>query len=411
MTDARWAPSRLTHDEPAEPILHVDMDAFYCSVEAREDPALAGKPIAVGGGGGRGVVMSASYEARAFGVHSAMPSMRARRLCPEIIFVPPNFTIYQAESTAIREIFLSFTPIIEQLSLDEAFLDVAGSVRLFGDPVVIAEKIRARVRGDRRLVCSVGVAPNKFLAKLGSARAKPDGIAHIPAGEVRAFLDPLPVRALWGVGEQTAAALDRLGVRVVADILALPDGVLERAFGPNPAAHLLSLARGSDDRAVVPYEPPKQVSAEQTFERDLDRTEHINRELLRLADRVAGRLRKQGFSARTVTIKVRFSDFRTITRSRTLAEPTDVAARLYGSARELFDALRLVRPRIRLLGVAATGLIPGHGSEQLRLGARPDPWREADRAVDRVRDRFGSAAVEHASVSKQRPRPVRKRGR
>ncbi len=389
---------------PAEPILHVDMDAFYASVEAREDPSLAGKPLAVGGGGPRGVVMSASYEAREYGVRSAMPGVRARRMCPDLIFVPPNFTLYQSESRAIREIFLAHTPLVEQVSLDEAFLDVGGSVRLFGDPITIAERIRHRVRGDRGLVCSVGVAPNKFLAKLGSARAKPDGVVHIPADEVRDFLDPLPVRALWGVGEQTAVALDRLGVRVVGDITALPAGVLERAFGPSAAEHLLHLATGRDERPVVVHEPAKQVSAEHTFERDLDAPAHINRELLRLCDRVGERMRAAAVSARTVTIKVRFSDFRTITRSRTLEAPTDVAAKLYGAARDLFERLRLHRPRIRLLGVAASGLVPGPGPEQLRLGDAPDRWRDADRTIDGLRERFGRHAVDRAAVAEHRPK-------
>lgn len=401
-------PSDIHDRHAAEPILHVDMDAFYASAEAREDPTLAGKPLAVGGGGPRGVVMSASYEARAFGVRSAMPSVRARRLCPDLVILPPNFTLYRAESRAILEIMLSFTPQVEQISLDEAFCDVGGSARLFGDPVTIAQRIRARVRGERGLVCSVGVAPNKFLAKLASARAKPDGVCHVPADGVRAFLDPLPVEALWGVGEQTAAALDRLGVRTVADLRALPAGVLQRAFGPGPAGHLADLAAGRDERAVTPFEPAKQVSAEETFERDIDATAQVHRELLRLADRVAGRLREAGVSARTVTIKVRFSDFRTLTRSRTLPAPTDVAARLYGTARDLYAGLHLVRPRVRLLGVAATGLVPGPGPEQLRLGERPDRWRDADRAVDRLRARFGPDTVDRAATSEQRPRIARR---
>jgi DNA polymerase-4 len=383
------------------------MDAFYASVEVREDQSLAGKPIAVGGGGPRGVVMAASYEARAFGVHSAMPGVRARRLCPGLIFVPPNFSLYRLESDHILDIFFSFTPLVEQISLDEAFLDVGGSVRLFGDPVTIAGKIRARIRSERGLVCSVGVAPNKFLAKLASQRAKPDGVVHVPADRIRDFLDPLPVDALWGVGEQTAAALDRLGVRTVAELAALPDGVMERAFGHGPATHLRSLAAGRDERAVVPYEPAKQISAEQTFERDLDVLDHIHREILRLSDRVAGRLRAGGLSARTITIKVRFSDFKTITRSRTLPAPTDGAARIYAAGRDLYGALRLFRPRIRLLGVAASGLVNGVGPEQLRLGEHPDRWRSADRAVDVLRERYGNDAVERATVSEQRPRPRR----
>ena len=387
------------------------MDAFYASVEVREDPSLAGKPVAVGGGGPRGVVMAASYEARKFGVHSAMPGVRARRLCPDLIFVRPNFDLYRIESDAVLQILFSFTPIVEQISLDEAFLDVGGSIRLFGDPVVIGEKIRARVRAERALACSVGVAPNKFLAKLASERAKPDGLVHVPAGGVREFIEPLPPRALWGVGEQTAGALERLGVRTVGDIVALPDGVLERAFGAGPAAHLLALSKGEDDRHVVPYEPAKQISAEQTFERDLDAPDHIRREVLRLADRVAQRLRSSGSSARTVTIKVRFSDFKTITRSRTLSAPTDGAAKIYAAARDLYAALRLHRPRIRLLGVAASGLVAGGGPEQLKIGERPDRWGAADRAVDRLRERYGGDPVERAAVAEPRPRPVPKRER
>jgi DNA polymerase-4 len=386
-----------------EPILHVDMDAFYASVESRDDRTLAGKPLAVGGAGPRGVVMSASYEARAFGVRSAMPSVRARRLCPDLIFVPPDFERYQAESQRVMAIFTSFTPLVEPISLDEAFLDVTGAVRMFGSPTDIAEQIRERVRSERSLSCSVGVAPNKFLAKLASARAKPDGVLVVPAGGVRAFLDPLPVEHLWGVGEQTALALDRLGARTVSDLLALPDGVLARALGPGPATHLLSLGRGDDERAVVPHEPAKQVSAEETFERDLDADDDVHREILRLAERVAMRLRAGGLTGRTVTLKVRFASFRTVTRSRTLEEPTDSAARLSGVAKDLYERMRLVRPRIRLLGVAASGLAAGAPSEQLQLGERPDRWRHADRAMDTLRKRFGGDAVDRAALADRRP--------
>ncbi|TMK23139.1 MAG: DNA polymerase IV [Actinobacteria bacterium] len=389
------------NDPPPEPILHVDMDAFYASVEARDDRTLAGRPLAVGGAGPRGVVMSASYEARAFGVRSAMPSVRARRLCPELIFVPPDFERYQAESERVMAIFLSFTPLVEPLSLDEAFLDVAGAARMFGSPDEIAGRIRERVRSERSLNCSVGVAPNKFLAKLASAHAKPDGVVVVRADRVRAFLDPLPVEDLWGVGEQTAAALDRLGARTVSDLLALPDGVLARAIGPGPAAHLLALGRGDDDRAVTPHEPAKQVSAEETFERDLDAPGDIHREILRLAERVATRLRASATAGRTVTLKVRFASFRTVTRSRTLDEPTDSAARLAAVAKDLFERMRLVRPRIRLLGVAASGL-SAERSEQLQLGERPDRWRHADRAMDTLRRRFGDDAVDRAALADRR---------
>jgi len=389
------------NDPPPKPILHVDMDAFYASVEARDDRTLAGRPLAVGGAGPRGVVMSASYEARAFGVRSAMPSVRARRLCPELIFVPPDFERYQAESERVMAIFLSFTPLVEPLSLDEAFLDVAGAARMFGSPDEIAGRIRERVRSERSLNCSVGVAPNKFLAKLASAHAKPDGVVVVRADRVRAFLDPLPVEDLWGVGEQTAAALDRLGARTVSDLLALPDGVLARAIGPGPAAHLLTLGRGDDDRAVTPHEPAKQVSAEETFERDLDAPGDIHREILRLAERVATRLRASATAGRTVTLKVGFASFRTVTRSRTLDEPTDSAARLAAVAKDLFERMRLVRPRIRLLGVAASALSADR-SEQLQLGERPDRWRHADRAMDTLRRRFGDDTVDRAALADRR---------
>ena len=394
---------------PAEPILHVDMDAFYASVEERDDPTLAGKPIAVGGAGPRGVVMSASYQARAFGVRSAMPSVRARRLCPDLVFVPPDFDRYKTESDRVMAVLGSFTPLVEPISLDEAFLDVTGAERMFGSPEEIAHRIRDRVRSERSLTCSVGVAPNKFLAKLASAHAKPDGVVVVPADAIRAFLDPLPVQDLWGVGEQTAASLDRLGVRTVADLLALPGGVLERALGPGPATHLNGLARGVDDRPVVPHEPAKQVSAENTFERDLDSPADIKREILRLAERVAGRLRASGLSARTVTLKVRFANFSTITRSRTLAEPTDAAAKLFATAHDLYGRLSLSRPRIRLLGVAATGLSAGGVTEQLQMGERPDRWRTADRAMDTLRKRFGGDAVDRAALADRKP--VRGRSR
>ena len=399
---------------PDEPILHVDMDAFYASVEARDDPTLAGKPVAVGGAGPRGVVMSASYEARSFGVRSAMPSVRARRLCPDIVFVPPNFNRYQAESDRIMEVLGSFTPLVEPLSLDEAFLDVTGARRLFGEPAEIAQRIRERVRTERSLSCSVGVAPNKFLAKLASARAKPDGVLIVRADAVREFLEPLPVEELWGVGEQTATALDRLGVRTAGDLLTLPDGVLARALGPGAATHLLSLARGADDRPVVPHEPAKQVSAENTFDRDLDATADVRREILRLAERVAGRLREANLAARTVTLKVRFANFKTITRARTLGAHTDAAADLADTARDLYDRLGLVRPRIRLLGVAASGLVTGDPAEQLRLGERPDRWRTADRAMDTLRRRFGGDAVDRAALADRRratPPPEKRRPR
>jgi DNA polymerase-4 len=377
------------------------MDAFYASVEVLKDPALSGKPVVVGGGGPRGVVMSASYEAREHGVRSAMPSARARRLCPDVVFVPPDFSSYQAYSIRLREVLLSFTPHVEPISLDEAFLDVSGATTLFGDPPEIARRVRARVREELELTCSVGVAPNKFLAKLASARAKPDGLLVVPAGEVEGFLHPLPVEALWGVGEKTHGVLERLGVRTVGELAAIPLRVLERTLGDLPAGHLAQLAAGRDDRTVVPYEAPKQVSHEGTFDRDLDEEGQVLRELLRLAHRVGARLRKEGFRARTVTLKVRLASFTTLTRSRTLPDATDTGSDLYRVAGELYASLPPGRRRVRLLGVAASGLVPA-GAEQLAL-VRAGRWEDAERALDRIEARFGPGSAFPATLLDETP--------
>ncbi|MHB8511197.1 MAG: DNA polymerase IV [Actinomycetota bacterium] len=387
-----------------ESILHVDMDAFYASVEVRDDSSLRGLPVVVGYPGPRGVVAAASYEARAFGVHSAMPSVQARRLCPQIVFVPPDFTRYKIESDAIFEIFGSFTPLVEGISLDEAFLDVSGSHRLFGSPEQIAHAIRARVREQRSLACSVGVAPNKFLAKLASGKAKPDGVCIVRSHEIQAFLDPLPVEDLWGVGEVTATALRRLGARTVVELLGLPKGALEKALGANAAAHLRNLARGIDDREVIVHEPAKSVSAEQTYDRDLDNDDDIHVELLRLSERVASRMRAERVSGRTITVKIRFATFKTITRARTIDEPTNVAEVLYQTSRELYDAQHIDKPRIRLLGVGVSGLTDGEGSEQLSIGddSNRERWRAADGAMDRMRSRFGADAVGRAALADRR---------
>jgi DNA polymerase IV len=389
-------PDAPRRELPSEPILHVDMDAFYASIEVLKDPTLAGKPVVVGGAGPRGVVMSASYEARTHGVRSAMPSARARRLCPEVVFVPPDFASYQAYSIRFREVLLSFSPKVEPISLDEAFLDVSGATTLFGEPQEIGRKIRARVREDLALTCSVGVGPNKFLAKLASTRAKPDGLLVVPADEVEGFLHPLPVEALWGVGERTHEVLERLGVRTVRELATVPVRVLERTVGEQSARHLSALAAGRDDRTVIPYEAPKQVSHEETFHRDLDEDGQVLRELLRLAHRVGARLRKEGFRARTVTLKVRLASFTTLTRSRTLPDATDTSADLYRVAGELYAGLPPGKRRIRLLGVAASGLVPG-GAEQLAL-VRTGRWKDAEQALDRIEARFGRGSALPATL-------------
>ena len=388
----------------AEPILHVDMDAFYASVEVVKDPSLKGKPLIVGGQGGRGVVTSASYEARAFGVHSAMPMVRAIRLCPHAELRSNDFTSYLEYSKLIREVFLSFTPLVEPLSLDEAFLDVAGSVKIFGAPVEIGRQVKDRI-ADLGLACTVGVAPNKFLAKLASDAAKPDGLLVVQADRVNEFLHPLPVKALWGVGARTAEVLSRLGLRTVADIAQMPVRTLERAVGESLGRHLHNLAHGIDERRVTPSEAAKSVGSEETFSRDLDETGEILREILRLADRTGGRLRSNGLSGRTVTLKVRFSNFSTITRSKTLDHDVNTTSEIFDVARALYLKLDPQRPRIRLLGVSVTGLATGRPLRQLELGgAGSGPgWDEASKAVDDLRRRFGDDSVGLATLL-QEPR-------
>jgi DNA polymerase-4 len=374
------------------------MDAFYASVEVSKDPSLKGKAVIVGGQGGRGVVTSASYEARAFGVHSAMPTIRARRLCPHAIFLPNDFEAYLEYSAKIREVFLSFTPLVEPLSLDEAFLDVSGSVKLFGEPVRIGALLKEAI-ADLGLTCTVGAAPNKFLAKLASTSAKPDGLLVVEPDEVEGWLHPLPVSALWGVGEATGEALRRLGLKTVGDLAAISRRTLERAVGDALGAHLHALAQGIDDRPVVPNEASKSVGSEETFSVDLDAPEHILREILRLSERTAGRLRAKGLCGRTVTLKIRFSNFKTITRSKTLAEEIDSGAAIYQVAKALFEKLPLDRLRIRLVGVSVSGLASGPPKSQLDLlgPARPG-WREGTGAIDSIRSRFGDDAVGPATL-------------
>ncbi|HEX6401047.1 MAG TPA: DNA polymerase IV [Actinomycetota bacterium] len=381
---------------PPEPILHADLDAFYASVAVLKDPSLKGKPVIVGGTGARGVVTSASYEARAFGVHSAMPSVRARRLCPEGIFLPPDFEAYRAHSIRFREVLLAHTPLVEPISLDEAFLDVGGATRLFGSPVEIARRIRRQVEAEVGVTCSVGVAPVKFVAKLASDDCKPDGLRHVRAGGVLAFLEPLPVRRLWGVGEKTADVLDRLAIRTVGDLARTPVPILDRLLGEAAASHLSALAHGVDDRTVVPYEAPKSISNEETFDRDLDDDREILRELLALSGRVAGRLREDGYRARTVTLKARLANFTTLTRSRTRPDATDLGTDLYRTVSELYRSLPGTGRRIRLLGVQAGGLVPA-GAEQLAL-LHPERWGDVERTVDRIERRFGTGAARPASL-------------
>ena len=384
-------------------ILHVDMDAFYASVEIRDRPELAGQPVIVGGTGGRGVVLSASYQARAFGVRSAMPVGRASRLCPRAVFVPPRHRVYAATSKEVMAIFGTITPQVEPLALDEAFLDVSGALRRLGPqypPAAIAAHIRAQVRQQQGITCSVGVAPSKFVAKIASARCKPDGLLVVPQAGVLGFLHPLPVAALWGVGERAGEALARLGLRTVGDIAHTPLATLQAELGAAHGAHLAALAWGRDERLVTPRTPEKSIGAEETYRTDIGDPDRIRRELLKLSGRTASGLRAGGYVARTVSVKLRLASFKTLTRSRTLPYPTDVAREIYTTACMLFEASGLDHgTRLRLVGVRVSGLVPAVGANtQLTFDDRPVGWREAERAVDRIARRFGAGAVRPAAL-------------
>jgi len=383
-------------DDTGTRILHVDMDAFYAAVEVLHDPSLAGKPLIVGGLEGRGVVSSASYEARQFGVRSAMPVARALQLCPNAVVVVPHFERYAALSTRVMGIFRDITPLVEPLSIDEAFLDVSGARRLWGTPREIAEKLRVRVKAETGLTCSVGVAATKHVAKIASTLSKPDGLLVVSAPETAAFLAARPVRALWGVGPKAAEALERRGIRMVADILQAPQGVLERALGPAMGAHVGRLARGEDPRPVETERVEKSVGHEETFLEDVADPAVLRTELRRLADRVAARLRAGGWEAGTISLKLRFADFTTLTRSVTPAEPTNVGQRIGDIAIDLFSRIELVQP-VRLIGVRGEKLRPAAGGA-LALWDDDEEWRRVDAALDDARSRFGRGAVTRAST-------------
>ncbi len=411
---------------PSASILHVDMDAFYASVEVLLDPSLAGKPLIVGGAGRRGVVAAASYEARAFGVYSAMPSAVARRLCPHAIFVAGRYDRYSEFSRAIHGIFGSFTPLVEGIALDEAFLDVAGVAALFGPGPVIGQEIRRRIADELGLHASVGVAASKFVAKLASEAAKPrpsskgvipgPGVVVVEPGEELGFLHPKPVEALWGVGPVTAKRLHGLGVATIGDLAAVPPATLELTLGTASGRHLHELAWGRDPRDVEAERATKSVGHEETYAWDRDDRDELHRELVRMAEAVAARLREAGLAGRTVSLKVRYGDFTTITRSRTLAAAVDTGQAIAQAAAALLDQVR-IEPGVRLLGVSMANLAPG-GTRQLTLelgsddpdrgtghqgrgagSGAPGPeatdlsWHEATEAVDRVRARFGQGSV------------------
>ena len=377
--------------EATATILHVDMDAFYASVAERDDPSLRGKAVVVGAGA-RGVVLSANYAARKYGIRAAMPVGRAKRMAPHAVFVTPDHQRYSEVSAKVMEIFDSFTPLVEPISLDEAFLDVTGARKLLGTGREIAVEIRRQVEASEGITCSVGIAPSKFIAKLASGHCKPNGILEIPADRILNFLHPLPVNAIWGVGPKTAETLERLGLRTVADIANLPRATLIRALGQASGASLYELAWGRDYRDVTPNEPDKSISAAETFAQDIDDPEEILQEFLRLTEKAAARLRENGYYAKTISIKVRFADFSTISRSKTLPLPIDSTHDIYEIAKTLYLALNLDRARLRLVGISLDNLSEA-APEQLLLGAREKGWREADTAIDRAKLRFGGGSV------------------
>lgn len=407
--------SRASHPEP---ILHVDMDAFYASVEQHDDPALAGLPVAVGSPSGRGVVAAASYEARAFGVRSAMPMVRARRLCPDLVVVRPRFARYREVSDHLMAVLRDVTPLVEPLSLDEAFLDVSGAVQLFGDPPAIGASIRSRVRTELGLPCSVGVGPTKSIAKLLSGLAKPDGLLHWPAGEVTERLRPLPVQMLWGAGPRTTERLIEHGLTTIGDVADTDVRLLRRVVGESLGGQLHALANGIDPRAVEPVQEARSISSETTFGEDVDDPVVLERRLQRLATDVTRRLRAQGLAARTVTVKVRLADHRDITRSHTLPRPTDRTHELVAAGQELLRSLRPDRARVRLVGFRLSGLGAPDAVTQLALlddagdsvaedGHVPgERWEALDRAADAIIARYGAPSMSFASLLDDEEEPA-----
>lgn len=383
-------------DDSATPILHVDLDAFFASVEALKDPSLRGKPVIVGGTGPRAVVSAASYEARKYGVNSAMPMALARQRCPNGIIRPVDGAAYSAYSKQVMAIFHDITPLVQPLSVDEAFLDVSGARKLLGSPQAIGRLLRERVERETGLTCSVGIAATKFVAKVASGRAKPNGLLVVPAAETIDFLRPLPIGSLWGVGAVTAGKLERLGLRTVGDVADMPSDALLRAIGPALAERLQELSRGLDPRAVSPERIEKSIGQETTFRYDVTQIAELERVLLSQAEDVARRLRSGGVRARTVTLKLRHSDFTTLTRSRTLAEATDVAKRIHEEAVAALRSLDVAGQPIRLIGVRGENL-----TDQDMFAALWNPdeeWREVELVSDQLAEKFGRNAIGPASL-------------
>lgn len=384
-------------------IMHVDMDAFYASVELARRPDLRGRPMWVGGAE-RGVVLSASYEARARGVRSGMPSARARRLCPEGVPVPPDHDTYAAVSDGVFAVFRAITGQVEAISIDEAFLDITGTSRRLGTPLQVAQQIRAQVADEQRITCSVGIAPSKFLAKLASTHCKPDGLHQVLPHQVTAFLHPLPVERIWGVGEVTATRLHTLGLTTIGELAHTPRATLQRALGTHQGGWLHDLAWGRDSREVTGAPVERSIGAQETFSRDTDDPEVVRTELLRMAARTTSRMRQAGVLGRGVTLSVRFSDFTTITRTTNLPTPTDVTDEVYAGALRCWNKLHLQRGRIRRIGVRVENLVDQEEAyQQFTLDAPERGMREAELAADAVIARFGPEAIQRGSLSVPRP--------
>ena len=386
-------------DDSTATVLHVDMDAFFASVELLDHPELVDRPVIVGHRSGRSVVTAANYVARRYGVNSAMPMALALRRCPGAIVLEPHMSRYRDYSAQVMRIFNDVTPLVEPLSIDEAFLDVAGARLVHGSPASIGAMIRRRVEEETGLTCSVGAAATKFVAKLASSRAKPNGLLVIPAEDTIAFLHRLPVGALWGVGATTEQSLARLGLRLIGDIATTPLATLQGALGDASARRLQDLAWGRDPRQVSVERAEKSIGHEVTFEHDLTDVARLRSELLRQSDAVAARLRGAGLVGRTVVLKLRHADFSTVTRSRTLPEPTNVGRRIYEEAAAAFDSLASAGIRVRLIGVRVEQLGDGDGLG-VGLWDPDDDWRDAERAVDQVTARFGRGILKPASLLK-----------
>jgi len=387
----------MSNAEQLATILHVDMDAFYASVAEKDNPKLKGKAVVVGAGR-RGVVSAANYEARKFGIRAAMPVYKAKALAPHAIFISPDMARYEEVSIAVMKIFEEVTPLVEPISLDEAFLDVTGSKRLLGSGRQIADLIRKRVEEQEGITCSVGISHNKFIAKIASNHCKPNGVLEIDPEKVLDFLHPLAAKEIWGVGPKTNEQLMKMGLLTVGDIANTPRSTLIRVLGQASGSSLYELAWGRDYRDVETEHIEKSISASETFDLDLDSQEEILKEFLRLTERGVERMREKGFATNTISIKVRFADFKTISRSKTVDLPITGTQEIFEVVKNLYLALNLDRVLIRLVGISLDSLVEDEDVKQLTLGERANGWRQADKAIDRIKGRFGAGSLRPARL-------------